>query len=356
MAIDLDDAGRDSHVRGRVERLPHGPLTIDCRSAATVARFLTPVLATAAGPFVVDGSTQLRERPMEPVLAALTQLGARVTMSGHHGHLPVEIAGPVRGGGVRVRADLSSQFVSGLLLAGSLMPDGLQIKTTTPMVAEPFVAMTRSVMATFGVVADGLTVARQRFQPTEFEVEPDASAASYFFTAAAITGGRVIVRGIYRTSVQGDAGFVDALAAMGATVGEADDGIEVRGSGALYGGEFDLSAMPDMAPTLAVAAVFADADTTVRGIGFVRHHETDRLAAIVTELRRCGVRAEELDDGFVVHPGHVQPARIETYGDHRMAMAFSLLGLRVPGIEIAGAECVAKTFPGFFVGLDALRQ
>jgi 3-phosphoshikimate 1-carboxyvinyltransferase len=187
-------------------------------------------------------------------------------------------------------------------------------------------------------------------------VEPDASAASYFLAAAAICGGRVTVEGLGDGSLQGDARFADVLAAMGARVERSARATTVVGPAHLRGlGAVDLSAMPDMAQTLAAVAVFADGPTRVRGIDFIRGHETDRIAATVRELRRCGVDAREEPDGFVVQPGTPRPARVRTYDDHRMAMSFALLGLRVPGIEIEDPDCVAKTFPGYWETLAGLR-
>ena len=216
--------------------------------------------------------------------------------------------------------------------------------------------MTVAVMAAFGAagvaVADGaggpvFTALAGRYRRTRYRVEPDASAASYFLAAAAICGGRVTVEGLGDTSLQGDAGFADFLAATGAGVERSADATPGLGPAHLVGlGDVDLSAMPDMAQTLAAVAVFADGPTRVRGIGFIRGHETDRIAATVRELRRCGVDAREEPDGFVVHPGIPHPSRVRTYGDHRMAMTFALLGLRVAGIEIEDPDCVTKTFPG----------
>jgi 3-phosphoshikimate 1-carboxyvinyltransferase len=193
------------------------------------------------------------------------------------------------------------------------------------------------------------------YRATSFAVEPDASAASYFFAAAAITGGRVRVEGLGTDSLQGDLAFVDALEQMGAEVERGGDFTEVRGTGVLHGVTVDMRDLSDTAQTLAAVAVFADSPTEVTGIGFIRGKETDRIAAVVTELRRCGIEADETDDGFRLVPGRPQPATVETYDDHRMAMSFALLGLRVPGIQIADPGCVDKTFPGYWDEFDRLR-
>jgi 3-phosphoshikimate 1-carboxyvinyltransferase len=263
--------------------------------------------------------------------------------------------GPVRGGRVEVAGDVTSQFLSGLLLAGPCLAEGIEVVPTTALVSVPYLDMTASVMRAFGAHVDGWKVAPGGYTPAHYSIEPDASAASYFFAAAAITGGRVTVPGLGLFALQGDLRFVDVLSQMGASVDIGEDATTVTGTGELHGIDVDLRDLPDMAQTLAVVSVFADGPTTVRGVGFIRGHETDRIDAVVTELRRCGIEAHATDDGFVVHPGNPRPATIETYDDHRMAMSFAVLGLRAPGIAISNPGCVAKTFPGYFEALDQLR-
>jgi 3-phosphoshikimate 1-carboxyvinyltransferase len=293
---------------------------------------------------------------VRPLLDALRSLGATVVGDA----LPVTVRGPLQGGTVRLPGDVSSQFLSGLLLAGPCVRGGLRVELTTPLVSAPYVAMTAAVMDAFGASVEGdgeaWVVPEGRYRAATYAIEPDASAASYFFAAAVLTGGRVTVDGLGRGSVQGDLAFVDVLERMGAVVERGDDHTTVAAGPRLTGVDVDLSALSDTAQTLAAVAVFAESPTRVRGIGFVRGKETDRLAAVVHELRRCGVEADETDDGFVVHPGPPHPAVVETYDDHRMAMSFALLGLKVPGIEIADPECVAKTFPEFWSTFDLLRS
>ncbi len=231
------------------------------------------------------------------------------------------------------------------------------------LVSPPYVTMTIDVMRAFGAevtpAADRpntYAVAASGYEPTEYRIEPDASTASYFFAAAAITGGRVRVEGLGADSSQGDVAFVDVLQQMGAEVERTSDAIEVRGTGRLRGVTVDMGDLSDTAQTLAAVAVFADGPTEVTGIGFIRRKETDRIAAVVTELQRCGIAATETDDGFRIEPGTPQPAVIQTYDDHRMAMSFALLGLQAEGILIADPGCVAKTFPGYWDTLDQLRR
>jgi 3-phosphoshikimate 1-carboxyvinyltransferase len=250
---------------------------------------------------------------------------------------------------------VSSQFLSGLLLAAPLLPRGLRVRLTTDLVSAPYVDMTLAVMEAFGVDGTVDRVAPQRYRATTYAVEPDATAASYFLAAAALTGGRVRVPGLGASSVQGDLVFADVLREMGADVTMDDDGVEVRGTGELHGVEVDMREISDTAQTLAAIAPFADTYTRITGIGFIRGKETDRVGNVVAELRRCGVDATEEDDGFVVEPGAPHGAVVRTYGDHRMAMSFAVMGLVVDGIEIDDPGCVAKTFPGFWESLETLR-
>lgn len=320
-------------VDGTGGRLPDSA-DLFVNQAGTAARFLAPVLALGHGTYRLDGDEQLRRRPMGPLIDALRSLGVEVREEGEPGHLPIVVKGlgrrPDRP--VEVAADVSSQFLSGLLLAG------FDVKPTGPVVSVPYIRMTEHVRDTFG--------------PT-FAVEPDATAASYFLAAGALfDGGRVRVDGLDATSRQGDTAFAHDLGRMGAAV----DGMEVRGTGRLAGVTVDMADRPDVAQTLAVVAAFAEGATTVTGIGFVRHHETDRIKAVVTELNRCGIEATEHDDGFTVVGGTPKPyTTVRTYGDHRMAMSFALLGLKV-GIELDEPGCVAKTFPDYFDRLEELRR
>lgn len=341
-------------------RHPWDPLaaTLDVGLAGTVARFLTPVAACGRRPVVVDGTPRMRQRPMGDLADALGHLGARVEALAEAGHLPLRVTGPLAGGTVTLPGDTSSQFLSGLLLAAPLMPDGLDVTLSTDLVSRPYVAMTVACMARFGVTVHTPGPRRfvvepgQRYQAAEVTVEPDASAASYVYAAAALTGSRLCVRGVRRSSVQGDVGFVDLLGAMGATVEDDPDGLAVAG-GRLAGITADMADRSDVVQTLAVVAPFASSATEITGVGFIRGKETDRLSMTVRELRRCGVDADELPDGLVVRPSQPHGAVIDPSGDHRMAMSFAVLGLRVPGIAIADPGVTAKTFPGFF---DLLRE
>jgi 3-phosphoshikimate 1-carboxyvinyltransferase len=349
--IEADPDAATVTVTGVDPRLGTADATVDARQSGTTGRFILPAAALRPGRTVVDGSPQLRARPAGPVLAALRDLGAEVSPGDF---LPATVRGPLRGGPVRVSGHISSQFLSGLLMAGPLMTEGLDVELTSALVSVPYVAMTRAVMAAFGVEVAGLSVAPGSYRATDYAIEPDASAASYFLGAAAVAGGRVTIRGLGTGSLQGDVAFADVLARMGATITRSADSLTVSAGSVLHGIDVDMSDISDTAQTLAAVAVYADSPTRVRGIGFIRKKETDRLAAVVTELRRAGIDAVEDEDGFTINPGAPRPTRFATYEDHRMAMSLSLLGLRSPGIEISDPGCVAKTYPDFFADLARL--
>lgn len=378
-------AAADITVTGVAGR-PRGGSEVFTRLSGTTSRFVTAVAALADGPVRIDAAPPMRARPMADLVVALRALGATVDEDGVPGHLPLVVTGPLPGDEVAVPGTVSSQFLSGLLLAGGGRPGrSLRVRLTTErLVSAPYVAMTAAVMAAFGVPLDGaaavagggpaggaeLRVRRGGYRAPAggYDIEPDAATAGYLLAAAAVTGGRVTVPGLPPAGLQADAELVDVLEAMGATVTRAGRDVTVQGppappgrGGRLRGGTFDLTAFSDMAPTVAALAAFADGPVEVTGVGFIRGKETDRIAASVAELRRCGVPAREADDGFVVwpdgRPAGAGPhgAVIQTYDDHRMAMSFALLGLVVPGIAIADPGCVAKTHPGFFADLDRLR-
>jgi 3-phosphoshikimate 1-carboxyvinyltransferase len=362
VAIEADWAERRVEVTGTGGRPASDATLVDARLSGTTSRFLLPVAALGDGLRRVDGANRMRERPMGDVLDAVRALGATVHDVGSPGHLPVEVlGGSLVGGEVEVRGDVSSQFLSGLLLAGPAMPRGLVVRLVGELVSQPYVRLTEQVMADFGVAVERpddrtWTVAPQGYRAAELAIEPDASAASYAFAAAALLDSTVRVAGLGTTARQGDVAFVDLLAEMGAEVRRDAESTTVRGTGNLVGIEVDMAQISDTAQTLAAVAAFAVGSTQVTGIGFIRGKETDRIGAVVAELHRLGLDATEEPDGFTVRPGPIRPATVQTYGDHRMAMAFALVGLRAPGIQVADPGCVAKTFPGFWHLLDGLRD
>lgn len=362
--VDIDRVECRVDIIGVGGSLPTEPLHLDARQSGTTARFIASALLLGEVPHVLDAAPQMRARPMATTFEALRELGADVVESDRADHLPASIRGATQSTWserptLRLRGDISSQFISGLLIVGPCLPHGLVIELTSDPVSAPYLHMTVATMRAFGaeveVSGDHLfRVGPGGYRGVDHRIEPDASAASYVFAAAAICGGTVRVEGLGSDSCQGDVRFVDALRSMGALVEVTPESIEVTG-GPLHGITADFSDISDTAQTIAAVAAFAEGDTRITGIGFIRAKETDRIAAVVAELRRCGIEAVEEPDGFLVHPGRIHPAVVQTYDDHRMAMSFSLLGLRSAGIEIADPTCVTKTFPTFFEVLESVR-
>ncbi len=333
-------------------------------NAGTAARFLPVLMALGQGSYELDGVPRMRERPIAPLIEALSALGVRIDALGKPGCVPLRVhGGQLTGGRVTIAGHISSQYISGLMMGAPCMRDGLTIDIEGELVSRPYVEMTAQAMRDFGasLTRDGerriVVPGGQSYRGHAYRIEPDASAASYFFAAAAIRGGRVRVNGLGTRSLQGDRKLAHILARMGCTLREGQDFTEVQSpaDGILRGVEVDMADLSDVAQTLAVVAPFAVSPTRVTGIGFIRNKETDRVGAVVRELSRAGIRAEEEADGFVVHPGTPQPAQISTYDDHRMAMSFALLGLRSEGIAITDPGCVSKTFPHYFDVLESLR-
>jgi len=323
-------------------------------NSGTTVRFLTALATLGHGTFRLDGTPRMRERPIGDLLEALGQLGADTRSEQQNGCPPVVVrAVGLPGGRATVAGDISSQFLSGLLMAAPCARGPVELAVRGELVSKPYVAMTLGVMDAFGVDVghEGLRrfaiAAPFPYRGCVYPIEPDASAASYFFATAAITGGEVTVEGLSRESLQGDVAFCDCLERMGCRVEYRPDAITVAG-GPLRGIEVDMNAISDTVQTLAAVALFADGPTTVRGVAHIRHKETDRLGALATELRKLGAGVEELDDGLRITPAELHGARVDTYDDHRMAMSLSLAGLRVPGVVIRDPGCTAKTYPAFF--------
>lgn len=348
-------------IKGCGGTVPAGGAELWLENSGTSIRFLTALCAAGQGEYRLDGSTRMRERPIGDLIAALNQLGGHVTSVAGTDCPPVRvIADGLRGGTVDVPGSISSQFLSAVLMAAPTAANRVDIQVAGTLVSVPYVEMTLAVMRQFGVEVEYDSYARfsiepQRYAPTRYAIEPDASAASYFFAAAAVTGGEITVEGLTRDALQGDVGFIDALAEMGCTVIDGSDSITVRG-GPLRGIDIDMNAISDTAQTLAAIAPFAEGPTRIRNVAHMRHKETDRISALVIELRRLGARVDEFDDGLMIHPGPLHPATIETYDDHRMAMSFAITGLKSPGIQIADPGCTAKTYPRFFEDLAQLTD
>jgi 3-phosphoshikimate 1-carboxyvinyltransferase len=353
-------SGDDLALMGSASGPPATSADVYCRDAGTAARFLPALAATGHGTFRFDASPQLRRRPVGPVAAALRDLGATITYEGEDGHLPLTVTSAgLAGGAVTLDASVSSQFLTALLMAAPLTRDGLTI-TVTGLVSAPYVDMTVRMMRQFGakVKRDGetFTVQPGGYAARSFNVEPDASAASYFFAAAAITGQTALVPGLGVDSLQGDVAFARVLKRMGATVEVWPDGLSVTGTGPLHGAEVNMRDISDTMPTLAAIAPFADAPVRIVDVANTRVKESDRLDACAANLRRLGIEVATGPDWIEIWPGTPKGAVIDCHGDHRIAMSFAITGLRTPGVVLDDPDCVKKTFPGFHTTLAALRQ
>ncbi|MFQ5615535.1 MAG: 3-phosphoshikimate 1-carboxyvinyltransferase [Anaerolineales bacterium] len=358
--IRLDPAASAMTVAGLGGRIPAKRADLFTGNAGTAARFLTAMLTLGHGEYRLDGVKRMRQRPIQHLLEALNHLGARVEAP--TGCPPVHIrAAGLPGGEASIRGDVSSQFLSGLLMVTPCARGPVDVRVDGPLHSKPYVNLTLGVMADFGVEIQREGFSRFRVTPQGYRspgcypIESDASAASYFFAAPAICGGWVEVAHLSRSARQGDIAFLDVLAGMGCTVTESADAIRVTGPERLRGIDVDMGDISDTAQTLAAIAPFAQTPTTIRGVASSRLKETDRITAACTELTRLGVRVDEHPDGLTIYPcDHLYPATIRTYEDHRMAMAFALPGLRVPGIKIEKPDCVTKTFPNYFDVLGSL--
>lgn len=347
-------------VHGSRGVVPAKAADLFLENSGTSIRFLTALCGLGTGPYSLDGIPRMRERPIGDLVAALEQLGVRAAYQSQVGYPPLEVRGTdALGGTTRVSGSVSSQFLSALLMVAPACASAVTIDVEGTLVSTPYVEMTVTMMRQFGASVDAAELAQFRVEPQiygsrEYSVEPDASAASYFFAAAAITGGSVTVRGLTRDALQGDVGFVDVLQQMGCTVASEPDAITLTGPEQLVGVDVDMNAISDTAQTLAAVAVFARGPTTIRNVEHIRHKETDRVDAVAAELQRLGVQTEVFNDGLRIHPGPVTPAEVQTYNDHRMAMSFALIALKAPGVRIADPGCTVKTYPHFFSDLDGL--
>ena len=354
-----ETADRDFIIGGTggVFQAPSKPLFIG--NSGTTVRFLTAAacFAPAGADVVLDGVARMRERPIRDLLGALLTLGVSAESVNGHGCPPVRVrGGGLPGGSCRLAGDVSSQFLTALLQVAPYAQRDVQIEVIGDLISKPYVDITRSVMESFGVTFSNDGYRRlhvrsgQRYAARDYAVEADASNASYFLAAAAVTGGTVTLENLSSSSIQGDVRFADVLERMGCVVTHGET-ITLTGPERLKGVEADMEAIPDTAQTLAIVAAFADGPSHVTGIASLRVKETDRVAAIAKELPKLGVRVEEERDSWSIHPpssGSCHGAAIDTYDDHRMAMSFAVAGLRVPGVVINDPGCVAKTFPDFW--------
>ncbi len=358
--VRADREGGEVEIKGLGGRIPNGDVDVFVGNAGTVARFLPPALALGPGPYRLDGVPRMRERPVGDLVDAMRVLGADVRYAGEEGRFPLVVGGGgIRGGAATVEGSKSSQFLSGLLMAAPCAKNSVTLEVEGELVSKPYVGITTGVMRAFGVHVYERTgrfeIKPSTYAARDYPVEPDASGASYFMAAAAVTGGRVTIPGLGASSPQGDLRFAEVLQKMGCEVDIAEDSVEVRGPRRLKGVEVDMNAYSDTMITLAAIAPFAEGPTTIRNVEHTRHQETDRIAATAAELSRLGAKVHEYQDGIRIIPQRLSPASVHTYDDHRMAMGFAVTGLVASGIRIQDPACVTKTFPDYFRKLDGLR-
>ena len=367
--IEVNEVERYVIIHGHGRDIPKKRATINVGSAGTAARFLTAMLGVAEGTFVINASEQMQKRPMQPLFEALISLGASIEWMGEAWHLPVRITGA----GEKIRnmeqeaileldISTSTQFLSAFLLIAPMFPHGIRIHITSEKKDGSYIRITRKMMQEFGGKADfdgcDYTVAPSGgYQKTEYQIEPDVSAACYFYAAAAMSGGSAKVKHVHWDSMQGDMKFLKLLEQMGCSLTEETDGIRLTGpADGLKGLEVNMNDFSDQALTLAAIAPYASSPVKITHVGHIRGQECDRLHAIVTNLTNAGITCEEGEDWVCIHPGKPQACQIETFDDHRVAMAFAVMGLGAEGIEILNPGCCKKTFENYFDVMDGLIE
>jgi 3-phosphoshikimate 1-carboxyvinyltransferase len=365
LGIDVLSDPRESTftIAGHGGTIPGAEASLFIGNSGTSARFLTALAALGNGTYHLDGIERMRQRPLAPLLQALNDLGCSAISDHGNGCPPITVRSTgLAGGEVEMAGDTSSQYFTALLMVAPVTPKGLTISVIGDLVSKPYLDLTIQTMKDFGAQVSHDHYQRfvvpggQHYDARKYAIEPDASAASYFFALAAVTGGRVRVTNLCDSSVQGDVEFVNVLEQMGCQVERSTDSIEVTGPERLRGIDVDMNAISDTMPTLSAIAPLASGPVTIRNVEHVRHKETDRIAAVVQELRRLGITVDERADGLTIHPGAPSPGTVHTYDDHRMAMSFAILGTVSHGIVIDDPGCVAKTFPDYFERLEAAIQ
>ena len=354
--VDEDPEAKVFQVQGQGGKIPAKYADLFVGNAGTAARFITALVCLGDGRFGFSGVERMeKDRPIADLLKVLADQGNTVSFERQTDHMPYTIqAHGLPGGEVNLNVGDTSQELSALLMTLPYAAQNTFIKLKGEQVSRSYIETTRRIMEDFGVQFSQTSdnafqiLAGQRYTPRAYEVEPDASAASYFFAAAAVTGGRVRITRLTKNSCQGDIKFVEVLQRMGCQVNYTKNYTEVFGTDKLQGVEEDMNDISDIVPTLAAIAPFALSPVTIRNVAHIRKKETDRIRDVVKELRKLQVKVDEFEDGMKIYPGGITPRNIDTYEDHRFAMAFAVTGLKVPGIGINNPGCVAKTFPDFF--------
>jgi 3-phosphoshikimate 1-carboxyvinyltransferase len=365
--LEIDHTARTVRVGGLGGAIPASAADLFCGNSGTTIRFVTALCALGTGRYSLDGIPRMRQRPIGQLADMLRNLGIRINYLGDAGFPPIQVlAHGLPGGLLRFESKQSSQFLSAVVQVAPYAKHEVRIDLEGPQTSWPYVAMTMRVMDEFGhtphLIRDPMGNPKQiivpqgRYATTTYAVEPDASNASYFLATAAIHhGGKVTIEGLGKQSLQGDVAFADLLHQMGADLLFGPDFITVVGTDRLDAIDADMTAMPDMAQTLAVVALFAKGETRLGGLHTLRLKETDRVAALATELSKFGAAVSvEGDEMMITPPASLRPAAVDTYDDHRMAMSFAVAGTKLDGVVIRAAECVNKTYPNFFRDLATL--
>jgi 3-phosphoshikimate 1-carboxyvinyltransferase len=360
--IKTDQASSSMTIKGSGGALIAPDETLWVNQSGTTARFCLPLAALVGSDVVIDGDQQIKSRPHRELFDAITFLGVDIEYLDVPYQFPVRVNGDkITGGKIILKGDTSSQFLSALLLSAPLFEEELHIAIEGDLVSTPYANMTLAVMEAFGVrvaqhSGQQYSVPIGGYAATQYQIEPDASAASYFFAAAAVSGGTVSVEGLGSLSIQGDVHFLDILEKMGAKVIRSDDSFIVSGPDKLTGIDVSMSSISDTVPTLAAIAPFATGPVTIRDVAFISKKESDRVSALITELLNLGVQAETVDTGLIIYPGIPHGGIVNSYDDHRIAMSFSIMGLFTDGLVVDPHRCVAKTFPEFYEVLDQIRM
>ena len=358
MGVRISVEGQDATVSGTGGNFPHtvGTKKIFLGNSGTSYRLLLSIASLARGSYILHGVPRMHERPIGDLVRALNSLGVEVSCMEKNNFPPVFVkAKGIRGGTVEIPGDKSSQYVSSLLLAGPYTENGVEIEVTGRLVSRPYVDVTLDVMRMFGISVNHddyhyfWVPGKQKYYPCRFNIEGDVSSASYFWAAAAVTGGVITTENIHpQATRQGDIALLDIMEEMGCHIQRKTDSVVVQG-GPLFGVEVDMGAMPDMVPTLAAIALFAKGKTVIRNVSHLRHKESDRLHAVALEWGRLGGRVEEQKDGIAVYGSErLSGAVVDPHNDHRLAMSLAVVGLRVPGMTIQNETCVNKSFPRFW--------
>lgn len=368
--LDVDEAARTVIVHGRGGEVPSSTAELFCGNSGTTIRFLTALSTLGRGTYTLDGVDRMRQRPIGALTGLLQNLGARVGHSPEaEQYPPVQVqADGLPGGMIHYGAEASSQYLSAILMVAPYARNEVCVDLEPNQTSWPYIPMTMQLMDHFGVTPElirdpktgrpqQIIVPRGKYRATDYAVEPDASSASYFLAAAAVReGAKVTIEGLGKQSLQGDVGFADVMHKMGADLVFGRDFITVRGTDRFEGIDANMADIPDAAMTVAVAALFAEGETTLRGLHTWRVKETDRLSALSTELKKLGAKTTVDGDTLAIEPPeNFRPADIDTYDDHRMAMSFAVAGTKTGGVTIRNRECVNKTYPTFFEDLERLR-